>query len=155
MERRIRLTEQDLHNIVSESVRMILSEKFASKKLDRMAREHGGLKKEYNGGRYDGIDVYAREYPVPASELTDDMLGDEVLDNSEYLHDNAVNFNDGTHLPINNVEGAWNLRRNFKQRAREKGRYPVYPFDQMDDGYHSPTERAHVARMTRKYKDLR
>jgi hypothetical protein len=112
-----KITESQLFGIIRESVKSILGEAFKSPKLDAMARQHGGVRK--NGyGFYGGNDF-------PIADLTDDMIGDEAsqLDTHTGIADNAVNFKDGTSVPIINKEKAMSMQKGFNDVQGQRGRY--------------------------------
>ena len=112
-----KVNESQLFGIIRESVKRILGEAFKSPKLDAMARQHGGVRK--NGyGFYGGNDF-------PIADLTDDMIGDEAsqLDTHTGIADNAVNFKDGTSVPIINKEKAMSMQKGFNDVQSQRGRY--------------------------------
>lgn len=116
MKKIIRLTESDLHRIIKESVDRVLNEAFSSQKLAKMAQEHGGIRKGAYGSYGD------EEFPI--ANLTDDMIGDEatVLNNTG-ISGNAVNFKDGTSVPIINSQQASQMQKNFSDKQMQRGRY--------------------------------
>jgi hypothetical protein len=81
MKRRIRLTESDLHRIVSEAARRVISEGFASPMLKNLARKHGGVEwvnKDYqldklndvsSWGDFFELDSRRADLPSPLSRL--------------------------------------------------------------------------------------
>ena len=115
--RQYKVNESQLHQIIKESVMRILNESFKSPKLDAMARQHGGIKK--GGYGFYGGD----EFPI--ADLTDDMIGDEAskIDKITGIADNAVNFKDGTSVPIINKEKAIGMQKNFNDRGEQRGRW--------------------------------
>lgn len=116
-----KVNEAQLHQIIKESVMRIfkkkINEAFKSPKLDAMARQHGGIRK--NGYGFYG------ENEFPISDLTDDMIGNEAskLDAQTGIANNAVNFKDGTSVPIINKEKAMSMQRNFDDAQSKRGRY--------------------------------
>ena len=135
-----KITESQLFGIIRESVKSILGEAFKSPKLDAMARQHGGIDKRGYG--------YLNGYELPISELTDDMIGDETQVSGPYRNtDNAVNFKDGTFVPITDRNAALKLQQNFGANASATGRY-----DTLRDGakkFYPQTEKGKWARSTR------
>lgn len=119
MKKIIRLTEGDLHRIVNESVNKILKEAFKSPKLDALAKQHGGIRKSAYG--------YLDNNDLSISELTDDMIGDEAVgaEDGDFtgIANNAVNFKDGTHLPITNMQAARQMQKNWDDTQNERLRY--------------------------------
>lgn len=115
----IRLTEQDMHRIVKESVNKVLNEAFKSAKLDALAKQHGGIRKNGYG--------FLDDDDLSISELTDDMIGDEAVGagkgESFGIANNAVNFKDGTHVPITNMQAARQMQQNWNDEQDKRLRY--------------------------------
>ena len=134
------LNTESINRIVKKSVSKVLNEAFKSPKLDAMARQHGGIDKRGYG--------YLNGYELPISELTDDMIGDEAQKLSHYGNaNNAVNFKDGTSVPITDRRAALKLQQDFDANADATGRY-----DNLRDGakkFYPQTEKGKWARSTR------
>lgn len=83
----------------------LITEKFDSPILAKLAKEHGGVSVSINGGMRDGAKAWYRGNSIDLSSIKDDMLGDVFqYYTGPYTHndemtpdqrDNAVIFNDG------------------------------------------------------------
>ena len=83
----------------------LITEKFDSPILAKLAKEHGGVMVSINGGMRDGTKAWYRGNSIDLSSIKDNMLGDVFQYYTEpYTHndemtpdqrDNAVIFNDG------------------------------------------------------------
>ena len=113
-----KISRRQLNKLISESIMRVLSESFASRKLDVMARQHGGVRKGRDGA-WAWIDG---RYSIPISYLTDDMIADDVIDASKGPR-SAIYFNDGTAVQITDLDGVRNLVRQFDSNAEANGRY--------------------------------
>ena len=84
----IRLTESDLHNIVKESVQRILSEGFASPRLKKAARQHGGVRS------------VNKKYQLDKNDLSYDLIylkkGESIPWKLDQFVDDVCEFNDGS-----------------------------------------------------------
>ena len=84
----IRLTESDLHNIVKESVQRILSEGFASPRLKKSARQHGGVRS------------VNKKYQLDKNDLSYDLIflkkGESIPWKLGQFVDDVCEFNDGS-----------------------------------------------------------
>ena len=123
---RISLTESDLHRIVKESVNRILNgrlqsitEAFASNKLAQMVQQHGGIKQSSNGPW-----SYVNGDELPLSVVTDDMIGNEVvqLRMGDQRQQNSITFKDGTSVLVVNPKSAMAAKRNSESN-QTNGRY--------------------------------
>lgn len=132
-ENQVKMTEAELYSVLKESINKVLTEAFKSPKLDAMARQHGGIRKG-GYGFYGG-----NEFPI--SDLTDDMVGDEAsrMDDVTGIADNAVNFKDGTSVPITNKEKAMGMQKDFNNREEKRGRWST-PGDYYTRHNVAPTE---------------
>lgn len=138
----IRLTESDLHRIVKESVNRILNESFVSKKLEAIAKQHGGI--ETSGGH---AWAWVHNKRVPISQITDDMIADEAVNKDL---NSGIYFKDGTVLPFTNIDAVRNLTNTFKDNAKAMGRYS----SDIADREHVPTtERGKQLKNIRKSLD--
>lgn len=153
--RQAKVTESQLKDIIRESVYMVLNEAFKSPKLDAIARQHGGINRNGYG--------YLNGYEVPISDLTDDMIGDEAqkLDYYGYA-DNAVNFKDGTSVPIIDKEGAGALKQQKYAMNRQRGKYisprgekPVFPKGNFGHALRSDLSTANRLRQSSNPDDVR
>jgi len=92
-----KLNESVINSIIRRSVRTCLmemvNEDLQSPRLRALAKEHGGIWHAYTRGGY-------RE--VPISDITDDMLGDEVITDKRYPEEmnHGIRFKDGSVLPF-------------------------------------------------------
>ena len=124
----IKLTEGDLHRIVKESVNKILSEAFKSPKLDAMSKQHGGIYNGNNHGKMGELpSAWVGGYPFPLSDLTDDMVGDETIENGGGWQDDAINFKDGSYVPINR-DAARQLRKDWLDNNKYRHKYSNTPY---------------------------
>jgi hypothetical protein len=119
----IRLTESDLHRIVKKSVQRIINEAFKSPKLAAMAKQHGGIR---GGNKHGDLGAEASAWingeNLSLSELTDDMIGDKVIPNGSGYEDNAINFKDGSYVPVN-VQAASQMQKNWNDNNPYKYEY--------------------------------
>lgn len=129
MKRTIRLTENDLHRVIKECVKKVLSEgegRLQSPKLEELIKQHGGIRKGTTwrivipyikdediigvyGGNFKGMGKYSRVDVYLENEVLDRELnrGEEILDlelndgNSLYfIFDNAKGRYDRLHKSV-------------------------------------------------------
>lgn len=84
-----------------------LNESFKSPKLHRMSKENGGLSVMAMNGERSGNEAFKHGYTVPASEITDDMIGDTFTkDDPNYYkkYNNSISFNNGVSAELKNIE---------------------------------------------------
>lgn len=85
--------------------REMLNEKFSSKKLAQLAKEHGGIGVSRNGGIRDFVKAWQYGHGIDVSTVTDDMLVGEPFEYdyrtiTPSQHNNAILFNDGYAIEI-------------------------------------------------------
>lgn len=122
--RAIKVSESQLFDIIKESVNILLKEAFKSPKLAAFAKQHGGIK----GGNKHGnpnseASAWLDNDNLSLSELTDDMVGDDVVTGGRGYENNAVNFKDGSYLPIKNIQAARQMQQNWNANQDKRLRY--------------------------------
>ena len=122
--RAVKVNESQLFDIIKESVNILLKEAFKSPKLAALAKQHGGIK----GGNKHGnpnseASAWLDNDNLSLSELTDDMVGDDVVTGGRGYENNAVNFKDGSYLPIKNMQAARQMQQNWNANQNQRLRY--------------------------------
>lgn len=98
---------------ISESM---INEKFSSRKLAQLAKEHGGIEVSRNGGNRNGANAWQRGNSIDLSKVTDDMIEGEPFAPEKWVEEpNAICFNDGTMI---------RLKKYGQQPAPEKVKKP-------------------------------
>lgn len=98
----------------------LITEKFASRMLANLARQHGGIRKRINGGMRDGTVSWYSDRAVDLASITDDMLAEPFLyeiprPNIERVGDKLIYTQpDGTQREVTGKEANeiwWNYER--------------------------------------------
>lgn len=122
--RAVKVNESQLFDIIKESVNILLKEAFKSPKLAAFAKQHGGIK---GGNKHGNPNFEASAWldndNLSLSELTDDMVGDDVVTGGRGYENNAVNFKDGSYLPIKNMQAARQMQQNWNANQDQRLRY--------------------------------
>lgn len=95
-----RINESTISRIVSE----VITEAFKSPKLAQLTKQNGGLERYSNFGQRETPSVYKSGHYIPASELTDDMIGDEIPKDAYPSGENFVVFKNGKQYALKNLD---------------------------------------------------
>lgn len=109
-----------------------LCERFASKTLGRLCRDHDGLMLDDLGRPKV---MYRGANDIPESEITDEMLDDEIEYSVYNNEDDAVHFADNTFVRF--AEGKDELIRGIRRRELRGSRQEPRGYGK-DTGYHGP-----------------
>lgn len=90
MTKKVKLSEEKLHNIIKESIRNVINESFGNPELAEMVREHGGLRKidryvKDARSRDDGAFGFDIRYASPKYYLSPETVSE--IDNAGLYYD--------------------------------------------------------------------
>lgn len=106
-------------SVINRAVKKSIQEAFKSPKLNALAKQHGGINKNGYG--------FLDDNDLSISELTDDMIGDEAVEAGKGdfggFANNAVNFKDGTNVPITNMQAARQMQKDWNDEQDRNLRY--------------------------------
>ena len=122
----------------------LLTEKFASRMLANLAKQHGGIKKRINGGMRDGVSSWYRDRAVDLSTITDDMLAEPFqfeVPEPKFRHEMNKTFYiepDGTERevsPKEEEEIRWEAREQSLKHERTLNADQLYNMVLFNDGW--------------------
>lgn len=111
------LDKEKINEIISQTIDSYLFENLKSPKLRKLSKLHGGLGNNYHGKSDNLAYTKGGNVEVPLSDITDDMLGDEI----EYSDgNNGVIFRDGTVLPFKDRECTSDIANDLLNKHKER-----------------------------------
>lgn len=145
------LDKEKINEIISQTIDSYLFENLKSPKLRNFSKLHGGLGSGTHGQSGNFAFTNDGWSEVPLSDITDDMLSDEIIDTHSPKRTksyNGITFRDGTILPFKDKKCALDISDNLQRKQKERRNEKM----KNNDGssyYVSPTEGGHLARTLR------
>lgn len=121
MDKTIRLTEDELKNLIRESVEMVLNEKFENSELTDMVKQHGGLKWILlsNDMRTANTRIDLKKAKVKGY-LSPETVSELAMVNWYYpLNEQALHCKDGGAIVIDNSVADWDYVDKIGKRNSE------------------------------------
>ena len=144
----IRLTEQDLHKVIKESVQKILNEGLASSWLKQAARQHGGIRS------------VNKKYQLDKNDLTNNLIrlkkGENIPWQLNQFVDDVCEFKDGSKYVIIKPEYQKDLEVKEKLESILKQSEDISDLRNQDyPGYtYTETDYKDIGDGARKYYDI-